>query len=184
MKGHRTKLTMLTLLSRTWILIKFWSCCEIKELFLVLLHTQVTWISCFVSSSQPFLHIDNYMQKYKQTHTHPFEWQASSEWLALLITDVTQQSVCVCLCVCLCVCVCVRALTVINYPPHAGDLLRLLITSWTKPTGGWFSGTNRESISVWGLVYLSTCMYVYVCAHAWKCVIMCDMYRNAECHQI
>lgn len=58
---------------------------------------------------------------------------------------------------------CVFMLTLINYPPHAGDLLRLLITSWSRPTGGWFSCTNRESISVWGLVYLCTCTHVSVC---------------------
>lgn len=68
------------------------------------------------------------------------------------------------------VCVCVYSmLAVINYLPHAGDLLRLLITSQAKPTGGWFSCTNRESISVWGLVYLHTCTHVavFLCACAW-----------------
>lgn len=129
---------------------------------------QVNQISCFVtgpSSSQPFLHINNYMlKKHKQTHTQSFEWQASSEWLALLIPDVTQQSERVSVGVCVCV------LTVINYLPHAGDLLRLLITSRTKPTGGWFSCTNRESISVWGLVYLRTCTHVTLCPRACVCV--------------
>lgn len=61
-------------------------------------------------------------------------------------------------------------LTVINYLLHAGVLVRLLITSRTKPTGGWFSCTNRESISVWGLIYLSMCIYVFVCAHACVCM--------------
>lgn len=91
------------------------------------------------------LHIDNYMHKKQtSTHTQPFEWQASSGWLTLLIPDVTHRRVFASACV----------LPVINYGPHAGDLLWLLITSQTKPTGGRFSCTNSDSISVWGLVYL------------------------------
>lgn len=113
----------------------------------------------FLSHNLFLKHINNYMQKKPiNKHTQSLEWQVSSEWLALLIPDVTQQCECVCVFLCM--------LTVINYLSHAGDLLRLLITSWTRPTGGWFSCTNRESISVWGLVYLCTCTYVTVCARA------------------
>lgn len=61
-------------------------------------------------------------------------------------------------------------LTVINYLSHAEDLLRLLITSRIKPTGGWFLCTNRESISVWGLVYVCACWHVNVCVCPWMCV--------------
>lgn len=81
-------------------------------------------------------------------------------------------SVCIYVSVCVCLYMCLQysMLAVINYIPHAGDLLRLLITSQTKPTGGWFSYTNRESISVWGLVYLST--FTHVAVFARVCVLL------------
>lgn len=112
------------------------------------------------SPSQSFLHISNDMHKNK--HTHRVLWVAGILWVIGIDNPWCHTTVSVCVGMyCM--------LTVINYLPHAGDLLGLLITSWTKPTGGWFSCTNRESISVWGLVYLSMCTDVDVFAHACVC---------------
>lgn len=91
-------------------------------------------------------------KKQTSTHTQPFEWQASSGWLTLLIPDVTHRRVFASVCVS----------PVINYGPHAGDLLWLLITSQTEPTGGRFSCTSSDSISVWGLVYLHAHTHTHV----------------------
>lgn len=62
-----------------------------------------------------------------------------------------------------CMCVFVCMLTVINYLPHAVDLLRLLITSWTSLTGGWF-------LALPGNQLVTGDLFTY--AHAWMCVFV------------
>lgn len=99
-------------------------------------------------------------------HKHTSFWVAGILWVIGIVNPWCHTTLCVCV------------LAVINYLPHAGDLLRLLITSPTKPTGGWFSYTNSESISVWGLVYLCMCTHVTVCVRA--CVIAWNMEKKHD----
>lgn len=53
-------------------------------------------------------------------------------------------------------------LAVINYHSHAGDLLRLLITSQPKPTGGLFSCSYRDQLMP-GDMFTGPCVPSYVC---------------------
>lgn len=69
-------------------------------------------------------------------------------------------------CVIGCACVCFMSwLTVINYHSHAGDLLRLLITSQPRSTGGLFSCSRRDQLMP-GDVFTGPCalpVYAHAC---------------------
>ena len=76
--------------------------------------------------------------------------------------------------------VCLCMLTVINYLPHAEDLLRLLITSRTEPTGDDFLAlTGNQLVSEDLFTYAHVHTHVCVCVRV--CVIVCKMKRNSGC---